>query len=346
MQVIVENGGLLTTVQDLGRRGYERYGVPVSGAMDAPALESANLLVGNNPGEAGLEITLLGPTLRFEASAVLAVTGADLGLQCNGQDVSTGRAFSVRPGDVVSFTGPRSGCRAYLAFAGGLALEEVLGSRSTTARFSIGGYQGRRLQKGDVLPLRRSVETLPGMQRRVLAQEPPEPGVRIVRVLMGPQDDRFTQAGLDTFLHETYTVSAESDRMGYRLDGPVIEHKTDGNIISDGIVTGSIQVPSDGKPIVMLADHQTVGGYTKIATVITVDLPILAQCKADDRIRFAAVDPDTAQRELIARRKRLRALWERLAAPSAKQYRIHVGAQTFDVEIEQWEESSCTTKST
>ena len=134
--------------------------------------------------------------------------------------------------------------------------------------------------------------------------------------------------------------------MGYRLDGPVIEHKTDGNIISDGIVTGSIQVPSDGKPIVMLADHQTVGGYTKIATVITADLPILAQCKAGDRIRFAAVEPDAAQRELIAGRKRLRALRERLAAPSAKQYRIHVGAQTFDVEIEQWEESSCTTKST
>lgn len=346
MQVIVENGGLLTTVQDLGRTGYERYGVPVSGAMDAPALEAANLLVGNAPGEAGLEITLLGPTLRFDTPAVLAVTGADLGLNRNGQEIPPGRAFSVRPGDVVAFSGPRAGCRAYLAFAGGLLLDEVLGSRSTTTRFSIGGYQGRRLQKGDTLPLRRSVETLPGMSRRVLPQELPAQEIHTVRVLMGPQEDRFTQEGLDTLLREIYTVSAESDRMGYRLDGPAIAHKTDGNIISDGIVTGSIQVPSDGKPILMLADHQTVGGYTKIATVITADLPILAQCRAGDRIRFSATDLETAQQELIAVRKRLRALQARLSAPSAKQYRIHVGEQTFDVEIEQWEESTCVTKST
>ena len=340
MKVIVENGGLLTTVQDLGRRGYERYGVPVSGAMDAQALRIANLLVGNEPGEAGLEITLLGPTLRFDGPAVVAVTGADLTLQCNGQEVPGYRAFSVRAGDVLSFGAPRSGCRAYLAFAGGLALAPVLGSRSTTVRFGIGGYQGRRLQKGDELTLNRSVGTLPRMDRRRLAPEPPVQGVRTIRVLMGPQDDRFTQAGLDTFLRETYAVSAESDRMGYRLDGPAVEHRTDGNIISDGIVTGSIQVPSDGKPIVMLADHQTVGGYTKIATVITADLPLLAQCRAGDRLRFAPVDLDAAQRELLAARERLRTLRKKLEAAPGKQYRVHVGAQVFDVEIEEWEETT------
>ena len=340
MKVIVENGGLLTTVQDLGRRGYERYGVPVSGAMDAQALRIANLLVGNEPGEAGLEITLLGPTLRFDGPAVVAVTGADLTLQCNGQEVPGYRAFSVRAGDVLSFGAPRSGCRAYRAFAGGLALAPVLGSRSTTARFGIGGYQGRRLQKGDELTLNRSIEALPRMDRRRLTPEPPVQGVRTVRVLMGPQDDRFTQAGLDTFLRETYAVSAESDRMGYRLDGPAVEHRTDGNIISDGIVTGSIQVPSDGKPIVMLADHQTVGGYTKIATVITADLPLLAQCRAGDRLRFVPVDLDTAQRELLAARERLRALRKKLEAAPGKQYRVHVGAQVFDVEIEEWEETT------
>lgn len=337
MQVIVENGGLLTTVQDLGRSGYEHYGVPVSGAMDAEALQNANLLVGNAPGETCLELTLLGPVLRFDAPSVIAITGGDLSPQRNGQDIPCNRALCMQAGDTLSFGAPRSGCRAYLAFAGGLAIEPTLGSCSTTARFGIGGYHGRRLQKGDTLPLRRSVQTLPAMQRRQIDPRLPAGDVRTVRVLLGPQDDRFTQAGLDTFQHETYTVSPESDRMGYRLSGAKIEHLTDGNIISDGIVTGSVQVPSDGQPIIMLADHQTVGGYTKIATVITADLPILAQSRAGDKLRFTAVDIDTAQRALLDSRRRLRELQARLEAPFGKQYRIHVGTQVFDVEIEEME---------
>lgn len=337
MQVMVENGGLFTTVQDLGRSGYEHYGVPVSGAMDAEALQSANLLVGNDPGEACLEMTLLGPTLRFDAPSVIAITGADLSPQRNGQDIPCNRALCMQTGDTLSFGAPRFGCRAYLAFSGGLAIEPTLGSCSTTARFGIGGYHGRSLQKGDVLTLRRSVQTLSGMQRRHMEPNVPASDMHTVRVLLGPQDDRFTQAGLDTFLREVYTVSPESDRMGYRLSGAGIEHLTNGNIISDGIVTGSVQVPSDGQPIIMLADHQTVGGYTKIATVITADLPVLAQSCVGDKLRFTAVDIDTAQRALLNVRHRLRELQARLEAPSGKQYRIHVGTQVFDVEIEEME---------
>ena len=293
--ILVESPGLLTTVQDSGRFGYEQFGVVQSGAMDLPALQAANVLVGNAPNTAGLEITLTGPVLVFEEPAVFAVTGARFALTLDAQPIETGRAYAAAAGARMAFGSLLDGCRAYFAVAGGFALPEVLGSLSTSVRHRLGGYEGRALRKGDRLPLRRP-GLLPGpLSRRVLPAGFFGAPDRPVRVLPGPQDDRFTERGLRTFLSSPYTVLQDSDRMGCRLSGEKIEHLTDGNILSDGIAPGSVQVPTDGQPIVMLADRQTVGGYTKIATVISVDLPRLAQSRPGDRLRFAAVSLAQAQ---------------------------------------------------
>jgi len=337
MAVIVEKGGVLTTIQDSGRFGYEKYGLSTSGPMDWDAFQLANILVGNEPNTSALEITVLGPTLRFDAPAVIAVTGGDLSFAINGQTADRCKAIAVVAGDEVSFGMPISGCRAYMAFAGGLDIPQVLGSCATDPRYKIGGYQGRRLEKGDVLQLKQTVSALPNMAMRRTEPMRLSDGPRKIRVIMGPQDDRFTEQGVSDFQSGIYTVSKDSDRMGYRLQGPVIEHTTDGNIISDGIAIGSIQVPSDGQPIIMMADHQTVGGYTKIATVITVDLPLVGQCKAGDQIGFEIISVDEAQSLLAARRKELRELRERLAMPEKEpqRYRVQVNDLTFVIQLEE-----------
>ena len=335
MGFVVESGGVLTTVQDGGRFGYEQYGLSTSGPMDRRAFQIANILVGNDRNEAALEITLLGPTLRFTGPAVIAVTGADLSFQVNGQRAETYRALAVQAGDRVSFGAQVSGCRAYLAFAGGLDIPEILGSRSTLPRFKIGGYQGRRLEKGDEVALRAAVSTLPNLSRRRLEAVKFGDGPRRVRVIMGPQDDRFTEKGIGDFLGGVYTVGKDFDRMGYRLEGPAVEHKEDGNIISDGIAIGSIQVPSDGCPIIMMADHQTVGGYTKIATVITVDLPLIGQSKAGDQFCFEQVSIDEAQRLYANWCAERRALQERMERPEPRMYRVQVEGMTFHIQLEE-----------
>jgi biotin-dependent carboxylase-like uncharacterized protein len=319
MALEVLEGGLLTTVQDLGRFGYERYGVPVAGAMDPFALQAANALVGNPLGEAGLEMTLLGPRLRAQVDCLVAVTGADLGAEVDGAPLPLWRAVWLPAGGTLGFAGLASGCRAYLAVAGGLDLPSVLGSLSTYVRGGFGGFQGRPLRPGDSLPLRSpevGLRATPG--KSLLPSDLPaysnEPAVRVV---LGPQADRFTAAGVETFLTSTYTVGSASDRMGYRFQGPRIEHIAGPDVVSDGIALGSVQVPGDAQPIVMLADRQTTGGYTKIATVIGADIPLLAQCvPGSSRVRFAAVELAEAVR---LRRAQARALVA-LAGPGA--YRL------------------------
>jgi biotin-dependent carboxylase-like uncharacterized protein len=310
MSITVLNSGLLTTVQDLGRIGYQQFGVPVSGAMDPYSAKLANILVGNDMGEAVLECTMLGPHLRFDHENCIAITGGDLGAALDGIAVPLYQAIQVKAGQVLRFTGPKKGCRAFLAFAGGLDIPEVMGSRSTCMKAKIGGYQGRKLEKGDVIRFRAPKPMLPRMEERVLLPEFVPENAYTLRVILGPQDDAFTQAGLDTFLSQTYTVTLEFDRMGCRLDGAVIEHKVSGDIISDGIAFGAIQVPSAGKPIIMLGDRQTTGGYAKIAHVITADFRILAQLKAGDQIRFQKVSVQSAQNTLCAQRAVLKALNE------------------------------------
>ena len=330
----VESPGFFTTVQDIGRFGWEQYGLPQSGAMDAQALQSANVLVGNEPNEGALEITVTGPTLVFEAPAVFAVTGADFRMTLDGCDIGSGRACCAKRGSTLRFVSPVSGCRAYLAVAGGFALPKVLGSLSTSARHGLGGFQGRRLEKGDRLPLRKEISALPDMERRVLPAGFFGDPARRVRVILGPQDERFTQAGIRTFLHEAYTVSAASDRMGCRLEGPRIEHRTDGNILSDGIAFGCVQVPTDGRPIIMMADRQTVGGYTKIAAVISADLSCVAQSRAGDRLSFTAVTLEQAQNAERTWRRRLEWLRSFIENGSSGAFPLLVCEYTIEPEKE------------
>lgn len=298
MSITVLNPGLLTTVQDLGRMGYQQFGVSVSGVMDPRAAAIGNILVGNPQGEAVLECTLMGPQLKFETDEVIAVTGGDLSPTLDGQPVPAYAALAVKAGQTLRFGAPKAGCRAYIAFAGGLDIPLVMGSRSTYMKAAIGGFEGRKLQKGDVLGLRAPVAGYANLHQRAIAPEFVPRPVYTLRVVLGPQDDAFSPEGVATFLGSEYTVTNEFDRMGCRMDGPAIQHKNGGDIISDGIAFGAIQVPGSGKPILMGADRQTTGGYTKIATVISADFRLLAQLKAGDKVRFEAVSVQAAQQAL------------------------------------------------
>lgn len=308
MSITILNPGMLTTVQDLGRFGYQQFGVSASGVMDPRSASIANILAGNAEGEAVLECTMMGPNIRFDRANCIAITGGDLGPTLDGQPIANYAAVHVNAGQVLRFTMPRTGCRAYVAFAGGLDIPEVMGSRSTNMKARIGGYQGRKLQKDDVIGFRAPKDELRNMGVRHISPEFIPRGEYTLRVVLGPQDDAFTEKGIETFLTSVYTLTPEFDRMGCRLDGEVIEHVNDGNIISDGIAFGAIQVPSAGKPIIMVADRQTTGGYTKIANVISADFRILAQLKAGDKIRFEKVSVKTAQDALLAQRAALQCL--------------------------------------
>lgn len=308
MSIIVESAGLLTTVQDMGRTGYQQFGIPVCGVMDPRAATIANLLVGNPDGEAVLECTLVGPTLRFNTSCCIAITGGDLGGILNGAPIPTYRAVAVKAGQILRFAAPRTGCRAFVAFSGGLDVPVVMGSRSTDLKAKLGGIQGRKLAQGDVIGLRSPSACLPNLSERYLAPEFVPRSCYDLRVVLGPQENAFTQAGINTFLTQTYKVTPQSDRMGCRLDGPVIQHKESADIISDGISFGAIQVPASGKPILMLSDRQTTGGYTKIGTVISADFRILAQLRPGDQVRFQSVPMEEAQQALLDQRAALRLL--------------------------------------
>ncbi len=308
MSITVLNPGLLTTVQDTGRIGYQQFGVSVSGVMDPRGAAVANMLVGNDEKEAVLECTMMGPHLQFDKTNCIAITGGDLGPTIDGKPIPNYTAVKVEAGQVLKFTMPKTGCRAFVAFAGGLDIPEVMGSRSTYMKAKIGGLEGRKLQKGDVIGFRAPKAELKNMNFRSMASEFVPRKEYTVRVILGPQDDYFTDAGIQTFLSQVYTVTAEFDRMGCRLEGEVIAHKDGGDIISDGIAFGAIQVPSSGKPIIMLGDRQTTGGYTKIANVISVDFRILAQLKAGDKVRFEQVSVKFAQDALLTQRAALKTI--------------------------------------
>lgn len=306
MKIIrVLDGGLFTTVQDAGRYGFQRYGVPVSGAMDRGALRAANALVGNDQAAAVLEITLLGPRLEFLAPATIALTGADLRPRVGEAALPTWQSVTLQAGTVLSFAGTEDGVRSYLAIAGGFDVPVILGSRSTYTRSRLGGFDGRALKSGDML---RVVGTHPvadlvgvGLGGGILVPRQVPPTLRpryghehVLRVVLGPQHDRFTPAGVGTLLSAPYKVTPQSDRMGYRLQGPKIEHTAGPDIVSDGSPLGAVQVAGDGMPIVLMADRGTAGGYTKIATVIGPDVSRLAQAGLGDEVRFEAVTVEAA----------------------------------------------------
>ena len=308
MSITILNPGMLTTVQDLGRIGYQQFGVSASGVMDPRSASIANILVDNDENEAVLECTMMGPHIRFDAPNIIAITGGDLGATLDGAPVDTYRAVPVLAGQTLRFTMLRTGCRAFIAFAGGLDIPAVMGSRSTNMKARIGGYQGRKLQRDDVIAFRAPKADLKNIGVRHISPEFTPRAEYTLRVVLGPQDDAFTELGVMTFLNNVYTLTPEFDRMGCRLEGEIIEHVKDGNIISDGIAFGAIQVPSAGKPIIMLADRQTTGGYTKIANVISADFRILGQLKAGDKVRFEKVAIAAAQDALLAQRAALNCL--------------------------------------
>ncbi len=301
MALEILDGGMLTTVQDWGRYGYQRYGVPVAGAMDAFALQAANALVGNSPEAAALEISVAGPTavaIRATESCLIAVTGAALSFQVNARSLPAWMAVFVRRGWTIELGDQKRVCWAYLAVAGGIDVPAVLGSKSTYLRGGFGGFQGRALREGDLVPIGQTAFDLPSLAGKAFPPDriPSYSDRPEVRVVLGPQDDHFTEEGITTFLSSEYEVSSTSDRMGYRLQGPQIAHHGSADIISDGIVLGAVQVPADEQPIVMMADRQTTGGYPKIAVVIGADIPLLAQCTPGDSVvTFKAVTVEQAQ---------------------------------------------------
>ncbi len=295
--VEVVSAGLLTTVQDLGRKGYQRFGIPVCGALDPVSLRIANILVGNSEGEAGLEITALGPTIRFTSDSVVALVGADFTMNVGGREVPTWESVEVSAGSVLSIGSASDGLRAYLAVAGGIDVPLVMNSRSTDLKGGFGGLEGRALRDGDSLPIGDSPHVGDWAQRGLpigISRQPTFGQEFQIRVVLGPQDDEFTQSGIETMLSSEYRVTADSDRMGCRLEGSEIAHETGPDIVSDGTALGSIQVPGSGQPIILLVDRGTTGGYTKIATVIAPDIGLLSQAMPGARVRFHAISVDEA----------------------------------------------------
>lgn len=289
--------GLLTTVQDLGRFGYQRYGIPVCGALDSVSLRIANILVGNRDHQAGLEITAIGPTIRFGDDATIAVVGADLEPTLNGGPMRAWESVRVTAGSVLSFGAPMDGLRAYLAVAGGIDVPLVMDSRATDIKGGFGGFEGRALAPGDVLSAGHSphpASALPSRLPPEISRQPTYGQDFSIRVIFGPQDEAFTRAGVSTLMSSEYTVSNDADRTGYRLDGPTIEHIGGADIVSDGTALGSVQVPGSGTPIILLADRGTTGGYTKIATVVSADIGLLAQAMPGAKIRFEEVSVEEA----------------------------------------------------
>lgn len=314
MGIIVENPGILTTVQDEGRFGYQQFGVSPAGPMDTKSFYLANILAGNKRNEGVLEMTFSGPVLRFEKDNIIAVTGAGMSPCINQKPIPMYQAVVVRAGDTLSFGMTNgNGSRGYLAFAGGLDVPLVMGSKSTLMRNHLGGIKGRKLEKGDAIGFVSPRTLLPNMELRRLSQERFPERELTLRVVAGPQETDFTEEELRRFFWYGAKITNEFDRMGCRLNrAEPLKHKGDGNIITDGIAFGSIQIPSSGQPIIMLADRQSTGGYSKIGTVISVDLPKLAQSVPGYRVRFVKISIQLAQNLALRRLAELKKLEERL----------------------------------
>lgn len=306
--------GILTTVQDLGRFGFSHVGVPPSGVLDPFSLRVGNLLVGNEEGEAGLETTIMGLKLKARKEVVIAITGGDLLPTLNGESLEMWRSHLLVEEDILAFKGVRNGCRAYVAICGGIAVPKIMGSRSTFLSGGFGGFEGRALKRGDILQSLNSKIALDKIGVRFPSEWIPLfEEEATLRVIPGPQDEHFTVLGFQTFQTSSYRVTAKSDRMGIRLEGPEIERRSgrEESIISEGLLPGVIQVPGDGKPLVILNELVT-GGYTKIATVISADLTSVAQLKPGDRVRFDPIPLEDAHKLLKEQEARLKSFRESL----------------------------------
>lgn len=291
--------GLLSTVQDLGRFGYLRFGLSATGPMDDHAFRWANLLVGNRPGEAALEMAFFGPELEALADLTVALTGADMQPMVDGTPVPMWTSFVLKKGQTLRLSGAREGLYAYLAVAGGIEVPTVLGSKATDILGRIGGIDGRPLRQGDVLRVGTPCLPCRPPRNEIPRDLIPRYGREVrLRVVLGPQDDYFAEEGLQAFLEGKYLVTNQTDRMGARLQGPPIKHRQATEILSEGMMLGAVQVPPNGQPIVLFAGRQTVGGYTKIAVVISPDVRLAAQARPGSSVSFEAVSVEEAQRLL------------------------------------------------
>jgi len=314
MGIKVLKGGLLSTIQDTGRFGYRKDGIIVSGAMDSLALRTGNLLVGNPQDEAGIECTLTGPTMRFEAEQLIALTGADLSAVLDKMPLQMWRPVLVKKGSVLSFGAAKSGCRTYLTVSGGFSVPKVLGSRSTYLRAEFGGWNGRALQAGDYIPFReRYHETLQDFNWSCdLSTLYPDLNDHVIRVIEGPEFELFSINGKQAFFEKEFQLSNESDRMGYRLKGEALKLERPREMISSAVTFGTVQVTSNGDPIVLTADHQTTGGYPRIVQVITADFSKLAQLQSGQKIRFELLTLAQAHAALLYREQQLKQLQQTL----------------------------------
>jgi antagonist of KipI len=312
--------GILTTVQDLGRVGYQKYGVVVSGAMDPFALRAANILLGNDDNTPGLEITMIGPSLRFQKDAWISICGGDLSAKIDGITVPLWRPIFVKENSLLTFQGPINGCRAYLTVAGGFEVNRVMESSSTYIRGVIGGIKGRALRENDILTMGHSLvnfdvsvrlETGPfyatawSVSRDIFPRYDNNPVIRIMR---GREFELFNEKSQIDLSARGFVVSPQSDRMGFRLSGPTLQLREPYEMISEAVTAGTIQVPPDGDPILLMADRQTTGGYPRIAQVATVDLPILAQVKPNEKIQFVEITHNQAEKLYLQREHDLQAL--------------------------------------
>lgn len=328
--------GFYSTIQDIGRYGFQQYGMPVSGAMDEFAFKVGNILAGNNQNTPSIEFTYGGLTVEFLSSAWIAITGGGITANTSdGQDLVSWRTYNIKEKTTLKIDNLNWGCRGYLSIYGGFEIPKVMGSASTYIRGKIGGFEGRLLKEGDTLlfdqpspqlVFRYVPETL--LKKWYLNDSP-------IRVIMGPQAEGFSKDSIDIFLNSYYTITGESDRMGYRLQGPEIKHKTGPDIISDGIALGSIQVPGNGMPVILLADRQTAGGYTKIATVVTVDLPRLAQMGPGSQVRFKSVSIEEAHSLLKEFHNDIDYVQSLIVGSMSKNYILKIKERAYNITVEE-----------
>ncbi len=328
--------GLLDTIQDQGRLGYQQFGIPCSGAMDNYSLLLGNSIVGNSPDEAGIEITMTGPRLRFRGDTVFSVTGGTFSPTLNEIQIPMYRAILAKKDDILELGTALQGMRGYIAFGGGVQSPKQMGSRSTYMLGRIGGLGGNPLQIGDIVPL----GSLPYKhlvcltKRNAIANDfiPVIEDEVILRVILGPELERFTEQAVSNFLRYEYCLTSQSNRMGLRLAGEPLSHSRSADILSAGLSLGAVQVPGHGQPIIMMVDRQTTGGYPRIANVISVDIPKLAQLRPGGRMRFQAVDVRVAH-SLIAQEDQkidsLRRAWGSTA------YQVTMDGQRFSVVVEE-----------
>ncbi len=327
MALKVHRAGILTTVQDRGRYGYQRFGVPVGGVMDEYSHRLANLLVNNSEDDASLELTLAGPCLEFTEATLIAICGGDLTPTIAGRAVPLSRPVMVKAGSLLDFGARRLGCRAYVAVNGGIDVPQVMGSRSTYLRASVGGFKGRALKRGDALDTGiGSTAIYPGLRKgfsdgqmfvstkwSVTANSAfLTHDHHRIRFIPGRHWQRFIEDSQQQFCTAEFRIASNSDRMGYRLQGPVLQLEQPAEILSEAVTFGSIQVPPDGSPIVLMANRHTTGGYPRIGEVISVDLPLLAQLPPGDTVRFEPVTLEESQKLYLQREREIALMREAL----------------------------------